>query len=258
MVDRVSLYRAPTTVVETDEVARWLEATAGVPVAVRDRLLADVDGEAMATAMAKARVLSPHRRETGNEMRGIVRYERRVLADPDRGGGVLYDGEAVQDAVRTLIPPEERRLEKAHVVLLDRRLATWGRHDGRWHQRVSVLGQPALVSVPGVAEAPAKPEGYYAAKGGAAAVSGDAPPREVLEAAVEGAYLREDDPRTAEAVKGYALQAVHYLATGEAFCEDPDCRLHDAHRQPALVRAQLEGPPFCERHRRRYGSSTGP
>jgi hypothetical protein len=185
-------------------------------------------------------------------MLGIVRYEERALAHPERAGGVIYDGLAVQEALRTRMPTEGRTLDHLHVPLLDRVLGTWGDHDGRWHKRVNVLGQPALVSVPGLYEAPAKPEAYYQEKQRHAMVSGDAPPREVLESEVEGEFLVADDPRTTEALKGYVLQAYHYLATGEAFCETETCRLANPHRQPGVVAAQLREPEFCEDHAALY------
>lgn len=258
MVERVSLYAAPTSVADAAAVADWLRDRIDAEVAVRERFLSVVrergpaETESLAEAFAAARVKSPYERETGNTMLGIVRYEERVLDDPDRGGGVLYDGQRVQDALRARLPSDERGLDHLHVPLLDRALATWGDHDGRWHKRVNVLGQPALLSVPGLYEAPAKPEQYYKEQQKHALLSGDAPPREVLEEDVEGEFLVADDPRTTDALGGYALQAYHYLATGEAFCDEEHCRLHNAHRQPGVIRAQLREPEFCERHAATY------
>ncbi|MEM4779956.1 MAG: hypothetical protein QXG03_00085, partial [Halalkalicoccus sp.] len=158
----------------------------------------------------------------------------------------------VQRALNDALPEEERDLSHLHVPILDRALATWGDHDGRWHKRVSVLGQPALISVPGLYEAPAKPEAYYKAQQRHAMLSGDTPPREVLENEVEGEFLIAEDPRTTEALVGYVLSAYHYLETGEAFCETEGCRLYNAHRQPELIEAQLREPEFCERHAEWY------
>ncbi|MFB6154939.1 MAG: DUF6775 family putative metallopeptidase [Haloferacaceae archaeon] len=290
MVSRVSLYRAPTTVADAGAIADWLRARVDAEVDVRDRFLdrlrddsgdpgagggpgdsagsddfggpADADDsgdsgssdEDLAEAFAAARVRSPYDRETGNEMLGVVRYERRALERPERAGGVVYGGLRVQRALRERLPAGERGLDHLHVALVDRVLGTWGDHDGRWHKRVSVLGQPALLSVPGLYEAPAKPEAYYREKQRHAMRSGDAPPREVLESEVEGEFLVADDPRTTGALEGYALQAVHYADTGEAFCDDERCRLYNAHRQGELVRAQLRPPAFCPAHERRYGT----
>ncbi|WP_423999929.1 DUF7001 family protein [Haloarcula salina] len=251
-MESVTLYRAPTAVVDADAIAAWLDERIDAAVAVRDRFLSLYGDSDLAESFAEARVLSPHERETGNTMLGVVRYEERALDSPERAGGVIYDGLAVQRALHERLPADERSLDHLHVPLLDRVLGTWGDHDGRWHKRVTVLGQPALVSVPGLYEAPAKPEQYYKEQQKHALRSGDAPPREVLEQAVEGDFLVADDPRTTDALKGYVLQAFHYLATGEAFCDDETCRLHNPHRQPGVVDAQLRGPEFCPRHAERY------
>jgi len=252
MVEHVALYRAPTTVADAEGIAAWLRDRIDAEVEVHDRFLDRHRDEGLARVFAEARVLSPYDPETGNTMLGSVRYEERALEHPERAGGVIYDGLAVQRALERRLPDQERSLDRLHVALLDRVLGTWG-GDGRWHKRVNVLGPLALVSVPGLYEAPAKPEAYYREKGKHALLSGDAPPREVLESEVEGEFLVEDDPRTTDALKGYVLQAVHYLRTGEAFCERPGCRLFDAHRQEALIEAQLREPEFCPAHADPYG-----
>lgn len=251
-MDRVTIYRAPTTAADAEALAGWLDGRVAADVGVRERLLSTRDDD-LPEALASTRVLSPYERETGNTMLGIVRYEERALESPERAGGVPYDGLAVQSILGERLPADERGLDHLHVPLLDRALGTWGEHDGRWHKRVAVLGQPALVSVPGLYEAPAKPERYYRAEQGTALLSGSTPPREVLEEEVEGKFLVADDPRTTACLRGYVLAAYHYLATGEAFCGDERCRLANPHRQPGVLRAQLREPEFCPEHADLYG-----
>lgn len=252
MVEQITLYRAPTTVADADAIADWLKERVGASVTVRDRFLSLFPDESLPDAFAESRVLDPYEPETGNTMLGIVRYEERALEHPERAGGVIYDGLAVQQVLHDQLPTEERGLDHLHVPILDRVIGTWGEHDGRWHKRVNVLGQPGLVSVPGLYEAPAKPEQYYREQQKHALLSGGAPPREVLENDVEGAFLVEDDPRTTDALKGYVLQTCHYLATGEGFCDEDGCRLANPHRQPGVVAAQLDEPEFCDGHAERY------
>jgi len=252
MVEQVTLYRAPTTVASVDEIAAWLDERVDATVTVRDRFLDLCADDDLAEGFASTRVLSPYERETGNTMLGIVRYEERALEHPERAGGVIYDGLQLQRLLGERTPEDERGLDHLHVPVLDRVLGTWGDHDGRWHKRVNVLGQPALVSVPGLYEAPAKPEQYYKTKQQHAMLSGDSPPREVLENEVDGEFLVEDDPRTTAALKGYVLQAYHYLETGEDFCAEEGCRLANPHRQPGVVAAQLRGTDFCPAHAERY------
>ncbi len=251
-MDRLSLYRAPTTAADADGIAAWLGERVDARVTVRDRFLDAVPDDGLAEAFAAARVLSPYDRETGNQMLGIVRYEERALENPNRAGGVIYDGLQVQRALNARLEDGEHSLDHLHIVLLDRVLGTWG-DDGRWHKRVNILGQPALISVAGLYEAPAKPEAYYQAKQRHALLSGDTPPREVLENQVEGEFLVEDDPRTTDAIKGPVLQAVNLIETGETFCDDTQCRLYNAHHQSDLVAAQLQAPEYCPDHAERYG-----
>ncbi|RZH68594.1 DUF7001 family protein [Natrinema altunense] len=255
MVERLICYRSPSTTAAVDDIAAWLRARLDATVAVRDRFLDVHRTDDLAERFAEARVPSPYERETGNTMLGTIRYEERALETPEREGGVLYDGVQVQRALNAALPADERGLETLHVAILDRAIGTWGDHDGRWHKRVTVPGQPALVSVPGLYEAPAKPEAYYTEKQRHALRSGDAPPREVLENRVDGDFLVADDPRTTEALKGYVLQVFHYLETGEAFCDREGCRLFNAHRQPDLIDAQLRDPAFCAAHADLYGRS---
>jgi hypothetical protein len=252
MIEQVTLYRAPTTTANATEIASWLRDRVDAEVTVRDRFLSLYADDDLPEGFAGTRVLSPHEREIGNTMAGIVRYEERALDHPERAGGVVYDGLEVQRLLGERIPEDDRSLDHLHVVLLDRALGTWGEHDGRWHKRVTVLGQPALVSVPGLYEAPAKPEAYYKVKQQHAMLAGDTPPREVLESEIDGDFLVEDDPRTTDVLCGYVLQAVHYLDTGGDFCSTEHCRLHNHHRQPGVIEAQLRDPPFCDRHAERY------
>ncbi|MFC7072730.1 DUF7001 family protein [Halovenus rubra] len=252
MVEKVTLYRAPTTNADTDAIAEWLDDRVDVSVTVRDRFLLRYRDDNLPTEIAETRVLSPNDPETGNTMMGIVRYEERALEHPERAGGVVYDGLGLQQRLGSRIPDDERGLDHLHIAVLDRVVGTWGSHDGRWHKRVNVLGQPALISVPGLYEAPAKPEAYYKAKQKHALMSNDTPPREVLESTIDGDFLVEDDPRTTETLKGYVLQAFHYIETGEGFCDEPSCRLSNPHRQPGVVKAQLREPEFCAKHAKRY------
>ena len=65
-----------------------------------------------------------------------------------------------------------------------------------------------------------------------------------------GDFLQYKDRRTTEIAKGYATQAVFYVLTGEPFCDDPSCRLYNAHWQREMLLAQLGDVEYCQRHRR--------
>ena len=202
---------------------------------------------------------------------GEVEFERRRLAKGDQGPhGVVYEGFALQVMMREMMVPGRRgcgalhadipALQVVHIVFTNRLVATWG-DDLRYHLRTIILGIPAIISTTGLVEAPAKPRAFYLAQQqlGPAAQSEYGLAR--LKEQFRGRFLDHDDPRLTEVVKGYAMQAVVYQLTGEAFCEDPDCRLFNAHWQEDMLRAQLGQteaagtavPPqgqggYCQRH----------
>ncbi|MFC7006672.1 DUF7001 family protein [Halalkalicoccus salilacus] len=251
MTDRITLYRAPTAEADVDAIAGWLRERTEREVRVRDRFLDVHRREGLPERFAAARVLDPYDRETGTDMLESSATRSARSRIPNVRGRTLRRRRDPARAQRRA-SRGERHLSHLHVPLLDRAIATWGDHDNRWHKRVNVLGQPALVSVPGLYEAPAKPEAYYQEKGRHAMLTGDSPPREVLENEIEGDFLIAEDPRTTDALKGYVLQALDYVETGEPFCDDECCRLYNAHRQPELIEAQLREPEFCTEHAGTY------
>lgn len=235
----------------TEEIASWINDRIQEEIKIEERFLKKYKDSSLPKDIAQTRVLSPYKKKTGSSLEGIIRYEKRVLDNPETEGGVLYDGFSLQQKLNKRIP-EQKLKNSLHISLFDRALATWG-DDGRWHKRINILGQPSLISIPGLYEAPAKPEEYYKLKR-KYAITGSTPPREVLEEKIqEKDFLLKDDPRTTEVLKGIVLQAIDFWKTGNPFCEDPNCRLYNAHKQVELIRSQLKLPGFCEKHQQLYG-----
>lgn len=179
-----------------------------------------------------------------------MEFERRRLANGDRGSfGILYDGFAFQGLLRELLPPAERRLDRVHIAFTNRTFGTWDGDDRRYHLRAIILGIPAVISTAGLVEAPAKPREFYLARQQIGLAARSELTHALLKERFRGRFLDHDDERLTEVAKGYAMQALIYQTTGEAFCTDPDCRLFNAHWQEELIRAQLQGPPeYCPRH----------
>jgi hypothetical protein len=182
---------------------------------------------------------------------GEVEFERRRLAKADQGPhGVVYEGFGLQVMLRNLMTSAgvaTPALHTAHIAFTNRLVGTWG-DDLRYHLRTIILGLPAIISTTGLVEAPAKPREFYLAQQqlGPAGQSEYALAR--LKEQFRRRFLDYDDPRLAEVAKGYAMQAIAYQFTGEAFCEDPTCRLFNAHWQEEMLKAQL-GDRYCGRHR---------
>jgi len=253
---RVYLYDDPSAAtLDLNAVAAYLSKTTGIPATVRREFLRHhgaVDPESLAARIAATRVVDASRPHVplAPLPPPLVHFERRLLENPERRvPGVLYDGFQLQAICRSVLPPKERTLDVAHVAFTSRLPGTFDDADRRYHARAIVLGAPALVSTSGLVEAPAKPRAFYAAKRGLRIESADAR-YEALKQEYAGRFVDYDDPRLTQIAKGYVLQAAFYLVTGEAFCEDPDCVLFNAHWQEEVLHAQVESGLLCARHRK--------
>lgn len=252
-VPRVAyLYEDPTArTLRTDEVARYLHDLLGLRCQVREEFLSWAGGrnlEGLARRIASAKVRSLVRPFEAEEPQyGEIQFELRLLRDPaKRVPGILYDAFRYLSLLRDLLPRSEVSLRTLHVVFSHRLVGTF-EGDGRYHARAVVCGYPSVVSTSGLVEAPAKPEAYYRVKAQLSAALG-AVPFEAAKAPFEGQFLDYDDPRLTEVAKGYALQCAMYHITKEPFCEDPACRLFNAHWQSELLAAQIGSGRLCSRH----------
>ncbi|MGQ0797466.1 MAG: DUF6775 family putative metallopeptidase [Methanobacteriota archaeon] len=248
------LYADPSSpTLDLRAVSEFLHATLGLPCTVRGDVFVEHGGtdlEALARAIAATKVRDLGRPFEAHEpLFGEVTFELRLLKDPGkRVPGILYDAHRYADILRDLLPVEERSLRTLPVVFGHRLIGTFD-EDGRYHARTVLCGVPGLVSTSGLVEAPAKPPEYYRVKARLSAALG-AVPFDAAKEPFAGRFVDYDDPRLTEVAKGYALQAAWYLATGEAFCEDPTCRLFNAHWQSELLAAQIASGRLCARHAR--------
>lgn len=186
--------------------------------------------------------------ESFNPLPGEVRFEENLLGSPERRiSGILYDAPRLQLVLRDLLPSKELSFGTVHIVFTPRLFGTYDGGDRRYHARVILCGYPSMISTSGIVEAPAKPREFYLTRQAIRATGTDLP-AEILEEKIEGRFLDYDDDRLADVMKGYAAQALFYSITREPFCDDPRCRLFNAHWQEEVLEAQLGEQEFCSRH----------
>ncbi len=249
----VYVYEDPSSrTLDADEVAAYLKEVLDLRTEVRHEFLVHHGGRdlgALARAIAATRVRHIQRPfEAVEPLYGEVQFERRLLEEPaKRVPGILYDAYRYTAVMAGLLPPSERSLRVLHIAFQHRLLGTFD-EDGRYHARSVVCGYPSVVSTSGIVEAPAKPKEYYTVKARLSMALG-AVPFEAAKEPFKGQFIDYDDPRLTEVAKGYALQAAMYHVTKEAFCDDPTCRLFNAHWQAELIRAQIVLGRLCARHR---------
>ena len=157
----------------------------------------------------------------------------------------LYDGHEILRAASSVIgscPPLDGPL---HVIITDMLIGTYDDQDMRYHARPVVASNPSVLSVPGMIWGPARSRQYHAEL----AARGREPGGEAaVEAAHAGAHLVPGDARLRQVAEGYAMQAVFYAMTREAFCGDPGCRIYDSHWQSEVLELN-SGAKLCAAHR---------
>lgn len=210
-----------------------------------------------AMAIADARIRDPMAtggRKPKEPLPGEVDFERRRLENRQSGVfGILYDGHEMARLYGSLLSRDELRLGNAHIVFTNQLIGTWEEADKRYHARTIVCGSPAIISLAGLIEAPAKEKGYYLARRSSEMLGLAEEEKMELAREFAGDSLEHDDPRLTEIAKGYAMQALAYWLTGWPFCEDEDCRLFNAHWQREMLRAQLAGGyDYCNYHREAF------
>ncbi len=163
----------------------------------------------------------------------------------ERAYGVqLFDGFVLQRILAQMIPEKENGLEHLHVIFTDLLTCTFDEEDWRYHGRAIICGTPSIISTAGIVEAPAKPREFYLAQIGGLDIQG-------LKRRFAGRFIDYNDSRMTAAAAGYVLQAIFFFITdGQAFCENSQCRLFNAHWQEDLIRTQIENPALCLKHQR--------
>ena len=223
-----------------EHLERWLP---WLQVEVRGGLMASGEGGPLADMLCQTRVRSPFQAPAQRRpLKPEIDYEARVLAGEVRpASGVTYDGNDLQRIAFTRLPRGERGADAAHVWFTERLFGTWEEDDRRYHLRVILCGRPSIISSTGMVQAPAKPREFYIARRLGVSTGR-------LPGASSSDCLQFEDPRITDAAKGYAMQAAMFALTGEPFCDDPACRLFNAHWQAEMLNAQLEGRDYCARH----------
>lgn len=249
----VYLYPDPTSkTLSLSEIADYLKKTLQLSVEIRGDFFhhfLSSPSEEIAKSLAAARIKNPNKFAPESlPLYGEIEYEKKALKESSRiSGAIFYDGNKLNEILRSLIPASERDFEHLHLVFTKRLFGTYDETDRRWHARVLVLGYPTIISTTGIVEAPAKPKEFYQLK-----YENPDIPLEVLKEKFQGRFLDYDDPPLTEVMKGYALQAIFYSVFGEPFCKNKTCRLYDAHWQEEVIHSQITSGKLCPEHKKKF------
>ena len=160
---------------------------------------------------------------------------------------ILYDGVELNKIIKELIPIDENNLNTLHIIFTNKLTCTFDENDLRYHARAWVGSNPIIISTTGIIEAPAKPKQFYMDL----ITNFSEEAVEEIKKKYKGEFLEYKDFRLPEIVEGYILQTVFYYETGDAFCENTQCRLFNAHWQKELFISQIENKKICVKNMKR-------
>ena len=153
---------------------------------------------------------------------------------------IFYDGFAMQQLLGNVILTNN---DAFHLIFTNLLVGTFDYTDYRYHARAVICSNPSIISTTGIVMAPARPREYYIEK----QLSSDSG-LDNLEAKYKDSCIQYHDARLPTIVCGYATQSIFYYITGESFCSNLDCILHNAHWQKDLIYTQLEYGKLCVKH----------
>jgi hypothetical protein len=246
---KIYLYKDESSLFDLGELKHFIEgklpnATVSVRVPFLNFFLKDSDREGFAADLASARIDNQFKLRQNGPKAIEINMERRTLHEGRRPSG-FYDGFKLMSLLSTLIPKEESELGQVHIVFTDMLFGTLA---GRYHVRAIICSHPSLISARGLVEAPAKPRQYYLEMEERNQLGNTVPP---TPEEVGGDWLVKGDERLTNVARGYSLQAIFYALFQEAFCEDTDCALFNAHWQEQLLHSQIgNNSKLCNRHSR--------
>ncbi|MEM2159912.1 MAG: hypothetical protein QXN55_03035 [Candidatus Nitrosotenuis sp.] len=246
---KIYLYDEPSVPeIKLDLLAEFLESTFHVPVQKRKNIFAD-QGKDVAYSLAATRIFNYRqefqKHEPTNEE---IQFEIESFDDITKNQNIiLYDGFEFHKVVTGLIPKEESSTDDFHLVFTNKLTCTFDDSDFRYHGRALIGANPSIISTTGIIEAPAKPREYYMEM---MTKYGMGLNIDSIKEKYKGQYLEYHDPRLGQIVQGYALQALFYYITGDAFCDMLDCRLHNAHWQQDLLYSQINVGKLCAKHQK--------
>ncbi|KFM19777.1 hypothetical protein AAA799P11_00522 [Marine Group I thaumarchaeote SCGC AAA799-P11] len=245
---KIIIYDEPTVPeIRIEKLEKFLKDIFHTDVEVRANFFEDAD-EKLFQEISTSRIFElkkPFSKHIPTESE--IEMERENIDNSQNEEKILYDGFEFQKIISKFIPTNEQNQDTLHIVLTNKLTCTFDESDFRYHARSLIGTNPSIISTTGIIEAPAKPKEYYLEL----MTNFSKENTDKIKEKFKGEFLEYHDPRLSEIVKGYMLQSIIYYETGEAFCENKECRLYNAHWQKELLHSQLN-KKFCSKHEKSF------
>lgn len=246
-ISKVIIYDEPSVPeIKINNLADFIKKTFSINTEIRKNIFNGYDLD-LAKKIASCRIVNTKKPfQMYSPSTEEVEFEKESFVDSSIIKNIImYDGFEFQKIISNLISDDENYINYFHIVFTNRLTCTYDFNDYRYHGRAIICSNPSIISTTGIIEAPAKPREYYMdlisnmAKG----LNVDS-----LKKKYQGSYLEYHDQRLGKVAEGYVMQALFYFLTGNAFCENQNCRLFNPHWQKDLLRSQIEIGKLCEKH----------
>ena len=244
-ISKIILYNEPSVPeINIKKAKKFLLETFEIEIQIRENIFQNLN-QNMCEKIASTRIFNL--KKSFNEHMPSVEEISIELENKDMSNKqemTLYDGVELNKIVQEIIPTVENTLNTLHIIFTNKLTCTFDENDFRYHARAWVGSNPIIISTTGIIEAPAKPKQFYMDL----MTNFSEEAVEEIKKKYKGEFLEYKDVKLSEVVEGYILQAIFYYETGDAFCDNKQCRLFNAHWQKDLFISQIENKKMCEKH----------
>ena len=244
-ISKIILYNEPSVPeIDITNIEKFIENTFQIKTEIRNNIFENLNQKTYEN-IASSRIFNlkkKFKKHIPSIEEILIESENRDMSN--REEMILYDGIELNKIIAESIPSEEKNLDILNIIFTNKLTCTFDQNDFRYHARAWVGSNPIIISTTGTIEAPAKPKQYYLdlmtnfSKEGIGEIKKK----------YKGQFLEYGDFRMPGIIEGYVLQAIFYYETGDAFCDNKQCRLFNAHWQKDLFISQIDNKKMCKKH----------
>ena len=244
-ISKIILYNEPSVLeIDIKKLKKFIENIFQIKIEIRNNIFENIN-EKTCENIASSRVFNlkkTFQKHIPSIEEISIELENKDMSNKEEM--ILYDGIELSNIITELIPNKEKNQDILNIIFTNKLTCTFDENDFRYHARALVGSNPIIISTTGTIEAPAKPKQYYLD------LMTNFSKEEIgeIKKKYKGQFLEYGDSRMPDIIEGYVLQAIFYYETGDAFCDNNQCRLFNSHWQKDLFISQVDNKKMCKKH----------
>ena len=245
-ISKIILYNEPSVLeIDIKKLKKFIENIFQIKIEIRNNIFENIN-EKTCENIASSRIFNlkkTFQKHIPSIEEISIELENKDMSNKEEM--ILYDGIELSNIITELIPNEEKNQDILNIIFTNKLTCTFDENDFRYHARALVGSNPIIISTTGTIEAPAKPKQYYLD------LMTNFSKEEIgeIKKKYKGQFLEYGDSRMPDIIEGYVLQAIFYYETGDAFCDNNQCRLFNSHWQKDLFISQVDNKKMCKKHK---------